>query len=92
MTKNSHVPLKKSLEKTRECKVENKVITFVLCTLQSLTRKYRGLQGNPCNENRDPVVRTGVPCNKNKFFTVRIDLEFPVSLTGFGFAVHVKIL
>ena len=27
--------------------------------LQSLTGKYRGLQGNPCNENRDPAMRTG---------------------------------
>ena len=45
------------------------------CALQSLTRKYRGLQGNPCNENRDPVMRTGVPCNENRFFPVRIDLQ-----------------
>ena len=27
-------------------------------TLQSLIGKYRGLQGNPCNENRDPVIRS----------------------------------
>ena len=40
--------------------------------LQSLTGKYRGLQGNPCNENRDPVMSTGVPCNENRFFPVRI--------------------
>ena len=44
-------------------------------TLQSLTGKYRGLQENPCNENRDPVMRTGVPCNENRFFPVRIDLQ-----------------
>ena len=43
--------------------------------LQSLTGKYRGLQGNPCDENRDPVLRTGVPCNENGFFHVRIDLQ-----------------
>ena len=30
-----------------------------LCSLQSLTGKYRGLQGNPCNKNRDPAMRTG---------------------------------
>ena len=41
-------------------------------TLQSLTGKYRGLQENNCNENRDPVMRTGVPCNENRFFPVRI--------------------
>ena len=40
--------------------------------LQSLTGKYRGLQGNPCNENRDPAMRTGVPRNENMFFPVGI--------------------
>ena len=39
-----------------------------IAALQSLTGKYRGLQGNPCNENR----------------------FFPVSCTGFGFAVHIS--
>ena len=34
-----------------------------------------GLQGNPCNDNRDPAMRTGVPCNENRFFPVRIDLQ-----------------
>ena len=43
--------------------------------MQSLTRKYRGLHRNPSNENRDPVMRIGVPCNKNRFFPVRIDLQ-----------------
>ena len=57
-------------------------------TLQSLTGKYREIQGNPCNENRDPAMKTGVPCNKYRFFPVGIDLQgFPVSFTGFGFAV-----
>ena len=28
-------------------------------------KKYMGLQGNLCNENWDPAMRTGVPCNKN---------------------------
>ena len=41
-------------------------------TLQFLTGKYRDLQGNPCNEYRDPGMRTGVPCNKNRFFPVGI--------------------
>ena len=44
-------------------------------TLQSLTGKYRGLQGNTCNENRDPAMRTGVPCNENRFFPVGIDSQ-----------------
>ena len=55
--------------------------------LQSPTGKYRGLQGNPCNENRDPVMRTGVPCYENRFFLVGIgsNREFLVSYTRFGF-------
>ena len=33
-------------------------------------------------------MRTGFPCNENRFFPVGIDLQsFPVSYTGFGFAV-----
>ena len=52
-------------------------------TLQSLTGKYRGLQGNACNENRDPAMRTGVSLWE---LTHR---EFPVSYTGFGFAVYI---
>ena len=46
-----------------------------LSTLQTLTGKYRDLKGNPCNENRDPEMRTGVPCNVNRVFPVRIDLQ-----------------
>ena len=57
-------------------------------TLQSLTGKYREIQGKPCNENREPAMRTGFPCNESRFFPVGIDLQgFPVSYTGFGFAV-----
>ena len=57
--------------------------------LQSLTGKCRGLQGNPCNENRETAMRTGFPCNESRFFPVGIDLQgYPVSYTGFGFAVH----
>ena len=44
-------------------------------SLHSLTGKYRGLQGNPCNENRDPAMRTGVPCHENRVFPVGIDLQ-----------------
>ena len=55
----------------------------MLFTLQSLTGKYRGLQGNPCNETKDPAMRTGVPCNENRFFPVRIDLQ-GVPLQGLG--------
>ena len=40
-----------------------------------LTGKYRELQGNPCNEKRDPTMRTGIPCNKNRFFPKGIDLQ-----------------
>ena len=40
--------------------------------LQSLTGKYRGLQGNPCHENRDHAMRTRVPCNEKRFFPVGI--------------------
>ena len=53
----------------------------VLNTLQSLTGKYRGLQENPCNKNRDPAMRTGVPCNENWFFPVEIDSQgFPCEI------------
>ena len=27
------------------------------------------------NENRDPVMRTGIPCNENRVLPVRIDLQ-----------------
>ena len=37
-------------------------------TLQSLTGKYREIQGKPCNENREPAMRTGFPCNESRFF------------------------
>jgi hypothetical protein len=58
-------------------------------TLQYLTGKYREIQGKPCNEKRDPAMRTGFPCNESRFFPVGIDLQgFPVSYTGFGFAVY----
>ena len=31
------------------------------------TGKNRGLQGNPCNENRIPAMRTGFPVMKTSF-------------------------
>ena len=56
--------------------------------LQSRTGKYRVLQGNPCNENRIPTMRTGFPVMKTGFSLWELTYrEFPVSLTGFGFAV-----
>ena len=62
---------------------------FFFPSLQSLTGKYREIQGKPCNENREPAMRTGFPCNESRFFPVGIDLQGnPVSYTGFGFAVH----
>ena len=52
-------------------------------TLQSRTGKYRVLQGNPCNENMIPAMRTtGFSLWE---LTYR---EFPVTLTGFGFAMY----
>ena len=61
---------------------------FFSWTLQSRTGKYRGLQGNPCNENRIPAMRTGFPVMKTGFSLWELTYrEFPVSLTGFGFAV-----
>ena len=51
------------------------VSSWVYYALQSRTGKYRELQGNPCNENRDPAMRTGVPCDENRVFPVRIDLQ-----------------
>ena len=49
--------------------------------LQFRTGKYRVLQGNPYNENRIPLMK--------RFFLWELTYrEFPVSLKGFGFAVH----
>ena len=63
--------------------------TLLSTTLQSLTGKYREIQGKPCNENREPAMRTGFPCNESRYFPVGIDLQgFPVSCAGFGFAVR----
>ena len=50
-------------------------MVLVIEPLQSLTGKHRGLQGNLCNENRDPAMRKGVPCNENRFFPVGIDSQ-----------------
>ena len=46
-----------------------------MTALQSPTGKYSGLQGNSCNENRIPAIEYRVPCNENRFFPVRIDLQ-----------------
>ena len=43
--------------------------------LQSLTGKYREIQGKPCNENRDSAMRTGVSCNEYRVFPVGIGLQ-----------------
>ena len=62
-------------------------------TPQSLTGKYREILGKPCNENRDPAMRTGFPCNESRVFPLGIDLQgFPVSYTGFGFTVQIQIM
>ena len=47
----------------------------LIISLQSLSGKNRGLQGNPSTENRAPAVRTGVPCNENRVFPVGIDSQ-----------------
>ena len=63
----------------------------IMHALQSLTGKYREIQGKPCNENRDPAMRTGFPCNESRFFPVGIDLQGKaVSCTGFGFTVYIS--
>ena len=37
-------------------------------------------------------MRTGFPCNESRVFPVGIDLQgFPVSYTGFGFAVCLQL-
>jgi hypothetical protein len=54
-----------------------------------LYREVQGLQRNPCNENRIPAMRTGFPVMKTGFSLGELTYrEFPVSLTGFGFAVY----
>ena len=69
------------------------VCLCIIFTLQSLTGKYREIQGNSCNENKDPAMKTGVLCNEYRFVPVGIDLQgFPVSFTGFGFAVWYTFL
>ena len=61
----------------------------VSAALQSHTGKYRGLQGNPCNENRIPAMRTGLQVMKTVFFLQKLTYrEFFVSSTKFGFAVR----
>ena len=53
-------------------------------TLQSLTGKYRGLQGNSCNKNRDPVMKTGFSLwelTHRKFSALQ---SLPVMKTGFS--------
>ena len=65
-------------------------LPFDICcyALQSLTGKYREIQGKLCNQNREPAMRTGFPCNESRFFPVGIDLQGKaVSCTGFGFTV-----
>ena len=69
-------------------KFENKTIfQYYYCT----AIPYREIQGNPCNQNSDPATRTGFPVMKAGFSLWELTYrEFPVSLTGFGFAVHRK--
>ena len=66
------------------CNCYQRFVTSNPNTLQSHTGKYRVLQGNPCNENRIPAMRTWFIVMKTGF-SLR---EFPVNLPGFGFAVQ----
>ena len=60
--------------------------------LQSLTGKYREIQGKPWNENWDPAMRTGFPCNESRFFPVGIDLQGKaVSCTGPGLGLQCSL-
>ena len=59
-----------------------------ISSLQSRAGKYRVSQGNPCNDNRIPAMRTGFPVMKTGFSLWELTYrEFPISLTWFGFAV-----
>ena len=63
----------------KTCLPKNVLMQY-MNALQTPTGKYRGLQGNPCNETRDPAMRRGVKfrgvsCNENRFFPVRIDSQ-----------------
>jgi hypothetical protein len=51
--------------------------------------KYRvWQQGNPCNENRIPAMRTEFPVMKRDFSLCELTYrEFPVNIKGIGFAV-----
>ena len=65
------------------------IIMVVESTLQSLTGKYREIQGKPCKENMELGMRTGFPCNESRFSLWELTYrEFPVSYAGFGFAVR----
>ena len=68
--------------------IESGFLKFLI-TLQSL---YRGLQGNPCNENTGPLQwEQGFPVMKTGFSLWELTYrEFSVSLTGFGFTVYKK--
>ena len=61
-----------------------------MAALQSLTGKYREIQEKPCNQEREPAMKTWFPCNESRFFPVGIDLQGKaVSCAGFGFTVRI---
>ena len=53
--------------------------------LQSRTGKYRGLQRNPCNENRIPAMRAGFPVMKTGFFLWELTYRVWVYSVVFGY-------
>jgi hypothetical protein len=71
-------------EKHLQFEKKNLPFNLMLFVLQYHAGKYRGLQGNPCNKNRIPAMRTGFPVMQTGCFPVSlIGFEF-----GFGFALQ----
>ena len=57
-------------------------MVFNNAALQSIHGKIGGKQGNPCNQNM-------IPCIKSSFFPVRIRAQGnPIFIIGHGFAVY----
>ena len=64
-------------------------------TLQFLTEKYRGLQGNPCNENRVFPVGVdlqGVPCKLYRVWVCSDDTPVLSTVVNSVLKIWLKIL
>ena len=66
---------KGSFARMNQLKERNANKCILSCSWHVHAGSTGGLQGNRYNENRDPAMKTGVPCNENRFFHVRIDLQ-----------------